>query len=608
MSAEDKGQAQGVDGSSSAPVEVPSRLPQGMEAEKVEPLGLDPFNKELAALLERRGDQKITPGQPPASALAVGAMPMDEFEEALAAMHREREEEIMPGQPLAAAPEAIGGAMEEVEDIAASAASLINYSSYFVGVKALNELKIADFKKDLDSLGDIDPNVILETHARSVGSLVEIEDQKDQKELSFLGTAVVVGRNIIVSARHCVNGIKLGDLKFLINGQLYSLSLIEDGADHEEDYILLRAIPSSELGKDQPNLTHCIPLGADLPGNEYILAIGMNNDELSAGMCFIPVESHAPLEQLTVFDSTYGFSGAPYIRADGRMIGLHLKSEQLVMFSGQKSGLSFNVLTQKKNLLFTQYMLTGRLEEKKKEESDVSGFTDEDVFDDYSSSGGLGIQVDEGAKRKHIFSNTPSLTSKAGREILKRWELARGLIVKKAIYSGKESKEMKKYKDLSKWKVLLFQEEDAKRKPISLNEKRTVIKKEKPVKVSAVQMGHKLSCSAYWNEGSSNYIKEREKRIKEKYKAVAQHAIRDKKLENLHKIYDEYKTPFKEIYKSFHEKDYKKYKELRQKFMLNSKNYRFEWWKLNEKNGTGELEHEAPDGYEWHNNKLVKLS
>lgn len=55
----------------------------------------------------------------------------------------------------------------------------------------------------------------------------------------FVAIATWLTPNVVLTARHVLNGFTCDDIKLLVGNKLYPLALLEDGADYDQDYAIL---------------------------------------------------------------------------------------------------------------------------------------------------------------------------------------------------------------------------------------------------------------------------------------------------------------------------------------------------------------------------------
>ena len=194
---------------------------------------------------------------------------------------------------------------------------------------------VADKKK---SSASTKKPFVSNTQENIVAKYVGVLKVKDTGE--YLGVATLIRKNVILTARHLLNDLSLGDLLFEFSSDFSSavLGVIEDGSDEQygrSDYILLQVDCYFESG--------IYPKLSLLSQNSKFSLIGKNQE-----WCLCPAQGEfetldsgigAPVSITSRVPSDFGYCGAPYVDNQGNIFGIHLKASHGSMFDEQRTGL-----------------------------------------------------------------------------------------------------------------------------------------------------------------------------------------------------------------------------------------------------------------------------
>ncbi|MEK9728190.1 MAG: hypothetical protein VW397_08830, partial [Candidatus Margulisiibacteriota bacterium] len=156
------------------------------------------------------------------------------------------------------------------------------------------------------------------------------------KQGNPLGTCIMIGPEIFITARHIVNEKSLADLNSPFGNPENKLHLVEDGAHWNEDYIIIKiqnykTDHFAQLSKQQQPPTEMFVQG--FQENDFIYIYAM------------PERS----EYMSLCESTYlptrpGLSGAAYKNREGEIYGLHIKKCVDGLWKGEAFGVLIHTL------------------------------------------------------------------------------------------------------------------------------------------------------------------------------------------------------------------------------------------------------------------------
>lgn len=383
-----------------------------------------------------------------------------------------------------------------------------------------------------------------------------------------IGTAFLISPFLIITARHCLNEVALGELEIsfdFLEQERSVVAAVESGRLFNLDYAVLRLnsgvffekyssfIPAISYDRSQkPCFTF---MGYDEDGE-----LSFTNHRASA----LHAEGVVGTYQDSVQETGFGFSGSPYFDEHGRIYALHqntgLDKKQSVYFAeiGEKN----------KSSLFN---LPSDLWESVPDELTYGHA----VFSSVSFS--ETSQYDEGKARGMTLGKNPSIKKDelggnnniVCQEVLYRWALK-----DKARYVGLKLNRREWIRDSENWEVKVRKTDDGAREWVKIDVTRARGR-------LAIQMGHKLSAVSYWVYGYNlltNIILQEffDAYEKEKGKVKA-----DAKKVKYAARYSLFNTPGFQQVEAGHAV-------INRQFMYSSANYRFEWADLNEQHGKEE--------------------
>ena len=448
----------------------------------------------------------------------------------------------------------------------------------------------------------------------------------------FVSVATWVTSNIILTARHVFNGLMCSDVKLLMEGRLYSLSLLEDGADYDQDYALLYV--EQATGQRMP-----LTLLAPNEGTFFGCPIFSEFGEYDTGIAQVPFSMHHILQFESGLKVLPGASGAPYINARGQIFGLHLSGyEEHSMWPGIVTGMTLRQIldnlppgrTWLEAVCYNQYTLSFAWFYKK-----PIYFFDDDFIKTLPSIG----QLEHRARLEAFGADNDGLESLTGSQVLLRYFLKDKARLKDTLLApfSKQCKKFlagiknnpplnyftyrdehafdhhkpsqdicKLFKAIEYWEVLIHRPinndlKNTKHEWVPLNKKRIKGKKD-PKEVAAIQMGHKMGATDYWAYGAgtkdapaNGWLKN--ERISTmsptKYNTAKKRAD---KIHQLEERYKGYRVPGHQMY------DKPPYPT--KKFMFEPWNFHFQWWRINQRDGTlagkkTPYHKFTPPGYKW---------
>jgi hypothetical protein len=204
------------------------------------------------------------------------------------------------------------------------------------------------------------------------------------------GTAALIGPDIIITARHNVNGEDISNLGIKdVSGKIYSgLQLVEDGAEFGEDYAIFKVSNhefnsrevSSHAEYEYNRMTP--PTTVFLMGFDTLGQLKYCIDKPDRG-------GYGTVIETTNFNTTKTMSGSLLRDASGKFYGIHIKKSQQGMFDGNSTEIIFDTIMAQHPESTLKTILEGHYSA-----PEIVEFNG--VFEDFTTTESLFYEDDEG--------------------------------------------------------------------------------------------------------------------------------------------------------------------------------------------------------------------